>query len=176
MKNIIYKFIYIFTRGGSVFSLPFIRRIRSFAYQKRFKAKNLFVGESVFIIPSHFSKNATIKIGKNVKIASFCLIDYTGHLTLGDHCTISEGVKIYTHQHQLSDKTLDIHKLEIKKITLEIGEYVWIGANATILPSVTKIGRGAIIGAGSVVTKDINSYDIVAGNPAVKISTRKYAE
>ena len=59
---------------------------------------------------------------------------------------------------------------------IEIGNDVWIGANALILPNVKKIGNGAVIGAGSVVTKNVESYTIVAGNPARKIRDRLDAE
>ena len=54
-----------------------------------------------------------------------------------------------------------------------IEEDAWIGANALILPQVKKIGRGAIIGAGSVVTRDVEEYAIVAGNPAKVIGHRE---
>lgn len=166
------KLFYIFTRGTSIFSLPYIRRIRVKAYENFFHCKNLFIGESVLIVPSHYHKDATISIGDYVSIASFTLIDYSGNITIGEHCTISEGVKIYSHTHKLTNETLDIKKTEIIRSTLLIDKYVWIGANAVILPSVKKIGIGAVIGAGAVVTKDVGDYEIVVGNPAKKISKR----
>jgi acetyltransferase-like isoleucine patch superfamily enzyme len=52
-----------------------------------------------------------------------------------------------------------------------IGDDVWLGANSIILPGV-KIGRGVIVGAGAVVTKDVAEFDIVAGVPAIKINSR----
>lgn len=55
---------------------------------------------------------------------------------------------------------------------IEIGNNIWIGANALILPNVKKIGDGAVIGAGAVVTKDVDPYAIVVGNPARKIRDR----
>jgi len=173
MKRKLLKLLYLLTRGTSIFSLPYIRRVRVKAYEGYFNCKNFFIGESVIIVPSHYHKDASIKIGDNVSIASFALIDYSGDLTIGDHCTISEGVKIYTHTHKFPPNVLDIKKTDIVRTTLKIDSYVWIGANAIILPSVTHIGKGAIIGAGSVVTKNIQPYDIVAGNPAKKISHRK---
>ena len=63
---------------------------------------------------------------------------------------------------------------DIKKTNLIIGDEVWIASRAIILPSVNKIGIGAIIGAGSVVTKDIPPFSIVAGNPAKVIGKRKF--
>ena len=176
MKKKLLKFLYILTRGTSIFSLPYLRRIRAKAYSQYFNCKNLFVGESVLIVPSHYHKNSSIKIGENVTIASFSLIDYTGSVTIGNYTNISEGVKIYTHTHKLTSDNLDIKKATIIRSSLEIGEFVWIGANAIILPTVTKIGKGAIIGAGSVVTKNINQYEVVAGNPAKKISQREVSK
>ena len=59
-----------------------------------------------------------------------------------------------------------------EKAGIIVGDDVWIGANATILPGV-KIGKGAVIGAGSVVTKDVKEYAIVAGVPAKHVRYRK---
>jgi len=176
MKKNLLKYLYIFTRGTSIFSLPYIRRLRVKAYENFFNCRNFFIGESVIIVPSHFDKNATIKIGDYVSISSFTLIDYSGSIKISDNTTISEGVKIYTHTHKFAKDILDIKKSEIVRNSLLIEEYVWIGANAIVLPSVTFIGKGAIIGAGSVVTKNIEAFSIVAGNPAKKISQRIYME
>lgn len=67
--------------------------------------------------------------------------------------------------HSLSDNALIYKKLTV-------GHDVWIGANAIILPGCCNIGNGAIIGAGSIVTKDVPPYSIVAGNPARMIRMR----
>jgi acetyltransferase-like isoleucine patch superfamily enzyme len=176
MRKKLFKILYLFTRGTSIFSLPYIRRIRVKAYEYYFGCKNLSIGESVLIVSSHYHKDASLIIGEDVSIASSTLIDYTGKVTIGKHCTISEGVKIYSHTHKLIPNILEIKKTEILRSTIEIEDYVWIGANAVILPSVKKIGKGAIIGAGSIVTKDIKAFDIVAGNPATKISTREISK
>ena len=166
-----YKILFILTRGLSFFSLPYLRKIRTLAYERFFNCQNFFIGESVVIVPLHSHKDSTINIGENVSIGSFVLIDYSGSLTIGDNTTISEGVKIYTHTHNLD--SLDIRKSNIIRNKLLIGNNVWIGANAIILSSVSNIGNGAVIGAGSIVTKNIDEFEIVAGNPATKISQRK---
>jgi len=173
MKNKLLKYLYIFTRGTSIFSLPYIRRIRVHAYEQYFNCQNFFIVESVIIVPSHYHKDSYIKIGNHVSIASFSLIDYSGNITIGDHCTISEGVKIYSHTHKLTPNTLTIKQTKIIRSNIDIGDYVWIGANALILPSVTKIGRGSVIGAGSVVTRNVSEWEVVAGNPAKVISKRE---
>lgn len=174
MLKKIAKLLYLITRGTSIFSLPGIRNLRMYAYRSFFDAQNLFVGESVLIVAAHYDSEASVNFGKDVKIGSGSLLDYSGKLILEDHCTISEGVKIYTHTHVINEDTLDIHALKVQRNKLVIGEYAWIGANALILPSVSKIGKGAIIGAGSVVTKNVEPLTIVAGNPAKPIGKRAY--
>jgi acetyltransferase-like isoleucine patch superfamily enzyme len=143
------------------------------AYESYFGCKNFFMGESVLIVSSHYHKDARIRIGDNVSIASFTLIDYSGDVAIGNHCTISEGVKIYSHTHQLTPEVLEIKKTKIIRTKLDISDHVWIGANALILPSVTKIGKGAVIGAGAVVTRNVGEFEVVAGNPAKVISQRE---
>jgi acetyltransferase-like isoleucine patch superfamily enzyme len=65
---------------------------------------------------------------------------------------------------------------EVERTTCEISDEVWIGANATILPGCTRIGVGAVVGAGSVVTHDVGDFEIVAGNPARPIGARLDSE
>lgn len=131
-----------------------------------------------------FVKNAgkNITIQKNARIARNIVIgDYSG---IGENCVVStetiigkwvmmaQDVKIYTSNHRYS--SIDIPMCfqgytEYRPVIIE--DDVWIGAGVIILPGV-RIGQGAIIGAGSVVTKDVEEYSIVAGNPAKKIKTR----
>lgn len=87
-------------------------------------------------------------------------IDYSGSLTIGDRSVISDGASIHTHSHGLDPHA----KPTYKKLT--IGKDVWIGGEAMILPQVSRIGDGAVIGARAVVTKDVAPYTVVAGNPA----------
>ena len=63
--------------------------------------------------------------------------------------------------------------MDIKPYGLEIEEYVWIATRAMILPSCRRIGRGAVIGAGAVVVKDVPPMAVVSGNPAKIIRYRK---
>ena len=80
-------------------------------------------------------------------------------ITLGDNVQLGPNVTMVTDNHDLHNHLI----LRCKPITLE--DNVWVGANVTILPGVT-IGNNAIIGAASVVTKDIPANSIVVGNPA----------
>ena len=103
-------------------------------------------------------------------------------VTFGNYCSIAPEIRIFRANHP--KKTFISHPLMnnpivgyvkedmLERPSLTIGHDVWIGERAIILPSVTSIGNGAIIGAGSIVTKDVEPYSIVAGNPAKKIGKR----
>jgi acetyltransferase-like isoleucine patch superfamily enzyme len=90
-----------------------------------------------------------------------------GGLIIGNHVDIASEVMIWTSQHDVHSD--DFHAIEEKVI---IEDYVFIGPRSIILPGV-KIGKGAIIGAGSVVTKNIGEKEIVGGVPAKVIGQRK---
>ena len=104
--------------------------------------------------------------GVNCQINRGCYFDMTDTVTLGDNVVIGHGVTLITAQHKIQDgrrRAGDVYGCPIV-----IHEGVWIGANATILPGIT-IGRGAIVAAGAVVTKDVAPNVVVAGIPAIPI-------
>lgn len=106
-----------------------------------------------------FGKNITI--GRDVFINSGCHFQDQGGITIGDGALIGHNVVLATINHGLApSENRKNHYAPIK-----IGKNVWIGSNATILPGVI-IGEWAVIGAGAVVTKDVEPYTIVGGNPA----------
>lgn len=90
-----------------------------------------------------------------------------GELIIGNHVDVASEVMFWTSQHDIHDA--DFNAIE-KKIVVE--DYVFIGPRSIILPGVN-IGKGAVVAAGSVVTKDVPDFTIVAGIPAQKISERK---
>lgn len=108
--------------------------------------------------------------------------DINGPISIGKYCSIGPGVRrievnhpsfgVTTHPCWFNPSLGWVNKDFRERIQLNIGNDVWIGANAVILPSVKKIGNGAIIGAGAVVTKDIEPYQIVGGVPAHFIKMR----
>ena len=110
-----------------------------------------------------------IKIGNNVNIQTDCHISAINSVEIGNDVLIASFVYISDHQHGLRDfSDLDIPPIKrglSSKGSIKIGNKVWIGEKVTILPGVT-IGDCSIIGAGSVVTKDIPPYSIACGNPA----------
>jgi len=94
------------------------------------------------------------------------LANSEGGLVIGSHVDIASEVMIWTSQHDLKDATM---KAIEAKVT--IGDYVFIGPRAIILPGIT-IGKGAVVAAGAVVTKDVPERAIVAGVPAKVIGER----
>jgi len=93
-----------------------------------------------------------------------------GKISIGTNTIIGPNVSIITVNHDYREKGRDIHAARIK-LPVTIGENVWIGAGAVILPGIT-IGSEAVIAAGSVVTKDVGKGDIVGGNPVRFIKKR----
>jgi len=120
-------------------------------------------------------EGACIQIGERVFIGSAALIS-AERITIGDDVLISWGCTVVDHNsHAISwqHRSNDVNEWmkgkkdwsNVERKPVEIHSKAWIGFNAIILKGVT-IGEGAIVGAGSVVTKDVPPYTIVAGNPA----------
>ena len=105
-----------------------------------------------------------------------------GNLKIGKYCSFAPFVSIYTRNHPYSFPSTSpfffnsswggVSEDTVQHHSLEIGNDVWIGQYSVILPSVSKIGDGAVVGAGSIVTKDVPDYAIVVGNPAHVIKYR----
>jgi len=129
-------------------------------------------GDNVSIHPSVFLfKLNNLSIGNNVSIHPMCYIDATGEIEIRDDVSIAHGVTILSTTHTFSETLVPIknQKTQIKKTTIQSN--VWIGAKVTILYG-NRIGEGSIIGANSVVTKNIESNTICAGIPAKVIKKR----
>ena len=107
-------------------------------------------------------------IGNNSVVNKGVLLDGRGgKLVIGNNVDIAQETYIWTSQHDYND---DHHGL--KNSDVEIQDYVWIAARANILPGVV-IGKGAVVGTCSLVTKNVQGLEVVAGIPAKHISTRK---
>ena len=113
-----------------------------------------------------FKSPQYITIGSNTTINSKAIIDGRGGLIIGDNVDIAEYANIWTLEHDYNSPNYDAIS---GKVVIE--DYVWIASRATILPGVT-IGKGAVVAAGSIVTKDVPAYTVVAGVPAKKIGKR----
>lgn len=113
-----------------------------------------------------FGENITF--GKHVFLNAGCRFQDQGGIIIGEGCLIGHGVMLATLNHDLNPQTrADLHPSPI-----HIGNNVWIGANATVLPGVM-IGDGAIVAAGAVVTKNVEANTVVGGIPAKIIKSIK---
>ncbi|MCF8256637.1 MAG: acyltransferase [Flavobacteriales bacterium] len=149
-----------------VFDLPPVSFLKGAVLRLFFQmGNNSYVAHHSFLLNPHFNRNASFRIGSDSSIENDCHIDYSGGLMIGDDVWISENVFIATHAHAIDSSALKKSQ-PITFSSLEIGDDAWIGANSVILPQVSRIGKGAVIGAAAVVTKDVPDYAIVAGNPA----------
>jgi acetyltransferase-like isoleucine patch superfamily enzyme len=111
-------------------------------------------------------RRTVLEIGENTRINRDCCLDARGSLTIGDHVSVSPEVVILTTGHQWRSPDF---ALESRPVV--IGDHVWIGMRATILPGTT-IGRGAVVAAGAVASGDIPPLSVVAGVPARVVSSR----
>lgn len=101
-----------------------------------------------------------LRIGESSVISFRCLLDARGGITIGDSVVIASDVHFITGTHFPDSDTFDYALLPIV-----VGDHAWIASRATVLPDVT-IGRGAVVGATSLVREDVAEMDIVAGVPA----------
>lgn len=112
-----------------------------------------------------------LEIGNNVLINKYFWANSRGEIEIGNDVIIGPYVMIYSANHNYQKKQELIRKQGTVTKKVIIGNDVWIGARAVILPGVT-IGDGAVIAAGSIVTKNVDPYTVVAGVPAKKIKER----
>jgi len=123
-----------------------------------------------------FDKSASISIGKRVFINDNSFLIAAQSIEIGDDVMVSWGVTITDHNSHaiaFTERANDIiderggykNWNNVKIAPVKISNKVWIGFNSIVLKGVT-VGEGAIIGAGAVVTKDVEPWTIVAGNPA----------
>jgi maltose O-acetyltransferase len=122
---------------------------------------------SVIHMGARYFQPSGIQIGKDTIIGYRSFLDGRDTLKIGSHVDIASEVMIYNSEHDIGSD--DFHAITAP---VEIGDYVFIGPRSIILPGVT-VGRGAIIAAGAVVTKNVPEYTIVGGIPAVPIGVRK---
>lgn len=108
-----------------------------------------------------------LEIGDGVGIGWFAELDARGGIKVGHDTNISSHVKLITGSHDINDPDFTADFLPI-----HIGHHCWIGTGATVLQGV-KIGDGAVVAAGAVVTKDVESWTVVGGVPAKTITKRK---
>lgn len=113
-----------------------------------------------------------IVIGRGTYIGPSTVLFGMGEIEIGDHVMISPGVVITSLQHPIDDTSRPMFQQPRVYGKISIEDDVYIGSNAVVTPGV-RIGRGAVVGAGAVVTKDIPPYAIAMGVPAKVVRWRK---
>lgn len=140
------------------FSIPF----RQIIAKKLFKkcGDGLVANEGI-----RFNFGNLIEVGDNVSWNHGCYFDSKGGIKFGSNCMITEYTKIFTHSHSEYDH------MERTYAPVEIGEYAKVYTACTVLPGV-KIGKGAIVATGAIVTKSVDDFTLVAGIPAKPMRKR----
>jgi maltose O-acetyltransferase len=161
LKTVLLEFWLLVLRIVGYIPIHFIRR--SFyivsGIQMSFLKTTIHMG-------ANFFNPSNISIGEDTIVGDHCFLDGRAKLTIGNHVGIASQVLIYNDEHNINS---DDYSNSFGPVT--IGDYVFIGPRAIILPNV-KIGKGAVVAAGAVVTKDIPEFEIWGGVPAKKISDR----
>lgn len=122
---------------------------------------------STFLMRCQFDFTKGLRIGENSVVNARCRMDNRGGIHIGDNVSISSDVTILTADHDM-----DSPDFAGRNRPVIIEDYVWIGTAAMIMPGVT-IGKGAVVAAGAIVTKDVAPYHVVAGIPAKFIKERQ---
>lgn len=137
--------------------------LRRFFY--RFQGMKIGKGTSIHM-GAVFYNAGKIQIGEDTIIGENAVLDGRDDLYIGSHVDIASEVMVYNGQHDINDEKF---KPVFEPVVIE--DYVFIGPRAIILPGVT-IKKGAVVGAGAVVTKDVEEFTIVGGVPAKPIGER----
>jgi maltose O-acetyltransferase len=148
-------------------------KVSRLAYKRklaRFKTAFKYCGEHTFIqFPVRIEGREHITLGSNVSINAFVHMWGHGKITIGNDCLIASHASINSVTH---DTNAILYRDTVIEKEVIIGNNVWIGSHAVILPGI-KIGDNAIVGAGAVVTKDVPPGATVAGVPAKIIKSKK---
>lgn len=154
-----------------IFSLP---RFRTLNYIKAsfLKLQGAKIGKRVVFYPGVWiATGKNLEVGDDVDIALEVLITTNGGVKIGDRTLIGYRTQIISSNHVIPESRGRIFGAGHKGEPITIENDVWIGANCLILPGVT-IGQGAVVGGGSVVTRNVKPFTIVAGCPAKLLRER----
>ncbi|MDP4179984.1 MAG: acyltransferase [Bacillota bacterium] len=139
---------------------------------RRFLCKRIFLSAGKNLNVEHgsfFGSGRDIEIGDNTGLGINCRI--MGPLKIGSEVMMGPEVMIFTQNHENSRLDIPMNRQTAPKRPVVIEDDVWIAARVIILPGIT-VHKGAILGAGAVITKDVPEYAVVGGNPARIIKFR----
>jgi acetyltransferase-like isoleucine patch superfamily enzyme len=129
---------------------------------------NVYIGH--YAILRGYDTNDLV-IGNDTWIGQFCYINSAGGVEIGSRVGVGPYVKMMSSEHAKEGRDVPVLLCDLEFATVKVEDDSDIGIGAIILPGVT-VGRGSIVGAGAVVTRDVEPYSIVAGVPARKIGER----
>lgn len=170
-----WKALYTLSRQLGLMGLPLLRGLRNAVYARHLGAPGIRVGDFVVIHPAHPPQRPSL-FGRGLHVSRLAGIDLTGGVTIGDRVTVSEGARIYSHDHVIDGGGGDWRRNGIAASPLVIEDDAWIGAGATVLASVGRIGRGAVVAAGAVVADDVPDLAVVGGVPAKLLRMRRLGD
>jgi acetyltransferase-like isoleucine patch superfamily enzyme len=168
-KKILNRF-YNWYIDALLWKIHFVSRHIPFWFFRKFvfKIVGVKIGRgSVIHMGAKFFNPKGVEIGDDTMVGDNAFLDGRDKLKIGNHVDIASQVLIYNSEHDLNAP--DFHAVNEP---VEISDYVFIGPRAIILPGV-KIGKGAVVAAGAVVTKSVFDFAIVGGVPAKVIGERK---
>ena len=151
--------------GGKLFNFPVLMAVRGMVYGALFKVGRGTRFADNVSLESHHGRLGTFTCGRHCEISPGIIADLTGGLTVGDDVWISQRAMLLTHDHR-DVKGRPKSEWPIDVTAKSIGDGAWIGAGAILLPKASRVGKGAVVAAGSVVTRDVPPYTLVMGNPA----------
>lgn len=174
MTNILHSFLVVTYESVmcAIFMLP---RYPIFnAVKKLFLTLNgAKIGKRVVFYPGVWiAPGRNLKIGDDVDLALGVLITTSGGVSIGDRALIGYRTQILSSNHVIPADHERIFGAGHDKKSVSIGSDAWVGCNCVILPGVS-VGEGAVVAAGSVVTKDVKPFTIVGGVPARLIKNRE---
>jgi len=132
------------------------------------------IGKHAIIRPTNAYGGAIgegLRIGNNSSIGPFAYIGCSGFIDIGDNVIMGPRVGIFAENHHFDNLKIPIREQGVKRSFVKINDDCWIASNVVILAGVT-IGKGCVIASGSVVTKDIPPFSVVAGIPAKVVKSR----
>ncbi len=166
IRFIVCSFVYsrqMHTQGRNYFQNGSLKLAKDAKFE--LKEKNVFDRNFDIEVSGQLTVGSRNYFNKNVKIVCFDKIE------IGDDCLIADSVHIYDHDHRFDDVSKTIGSQGYVTAPIKIGNNVWLGAKVTVLKGVT-IGDGVIVGANSLVSRDLPSNSICGGVPAKVIKMR----
>lgn len=132
------------------------------------RKRGAIIGEGVVMpLGLALKANRNLNIGSHTSIQTD-KIDTRSPVRIGNFVIIGENTEIITTSHDI-----DSPRMGVKHYGIDIGDYVWLPTDIMVLPSCRKIGRGAVVGSGSVVVKNVEPMSVVSGNPAISFKQRR---